>query len=189
MSLSEPHHIEFRPVTPADYPLLEVWLNAPHWQEWWGDPETELGYIRDMVEGRDTTRPYLFLVDGRPTGYIQNWYIGEHLEEPWLSKAPWLAQVPADSIGVDMSIGDAANLSRGLGSAVLKAFTERLRAEGHETILIDPDIANRRAIRAYEKAGFRPLTVSRESSDDTDTTVLIMALAPDGAQPDSETFA
>ena len=168
--------------------MLETWLNAPHWQEWWGEPETELGYIRDMVEGRDTTRPYLFLVDGRPTGYIQYWYIGEHLEDPWLSKAPWLAQVPADSIGVDMSIGEAKNLSKGLGSTVLKAFTQRLRAEGYETILIDPDITNRRAVRAYEKAGFRPLIVSRESSDDTDATVLIMALMPARAPTDSETI-
>ena len=32
-----------------------------------------------------------------------------------------------------------------------------LRAEGHETIIIDPDPANTRAVRAYEKAGFRPI--------------------------------
>ena len=167
--------------------MLEAWLKRPHWREWWGEPEAELGYIRDMVEGRDTTRPFVFLVDGLPAGYIQTWYVSDHLKEPWLTRAPWLTQVPADSVGVDMSIGDAAWLSRGLGSAVLKVFTERLRAEGHETIVIDPDISNKRAVRAYEKAGFRPLLVSRESSDDADTAVLIMLQMPAATRNLSET--
>ena len=187
MNSIETGRIGFRPVTPDDYALLEAWLKTPHWREWWGEPEAELGYIRDMVEGRDTTRPFVFMVDGLPAGYIQYWFVGDHLEEPWLTKAPWLAQVPADSIGVDMSIGDAARLSQGLGSAVLKAFTERLRAEGHETIVIDPDITNKRAVRAYEKAGFRPLFVSRESSGDTDTPVLIMVQMPEATRDNSET--
>ncbi|WP_297975931.1 GNAT family N-acetyltransferase, partial [uncultured Amaricoccus sp.] len=66
-----PPEIGFRPVTPADYPLLLAWLRAPHVREWWGDPEEELALIRDMVEGRDTTRPYLIELAGRPVGYIQ----------------------------------------------------------------------------------------------------------------------
>jgi aminoglycoside 6'-N-acetyltransferase len=188
LSSIEAGRIGFRTVTPDDYALLEGWLKTPHWRDWWGEPEAEIGYIRDMVEGRDTTRPFVFMVDGIPAGYIQYWFVGDHLEEPWLTNAPWLAQVPADSIGVDMSIGDAARLSQGLGSAVLKAFTEGLRAEGHGTIVIDPDVANKRAIRAYEKAGFRPLLVSRESLDGTDTPVLIMVQMPETARKTSETI-
>ncbi len=178
--------ISFRPVNSDDYPLLGNWLNTPHMRDWWGDPETELGYIRDMLEGRDTTRPFLFLLDDLPVGYIQYWYIADHLSEPFLSKAPWVTQVAADSIGVDMAIGDAALLSKGLGSAVLKAFTFRLRSEGYDNILIDPDAANARAIRAYEKAGFRPFIVSRESSEDEDSAVLIMRLMSEDTQTDSE---
>jgi len=158
----------------------------PHWREWWGEAETELGYLRDMLAGRDTTRPFLFLLDDTPAGYIQNWYIADHLREPWLSKAPWLKQVPTGSIGVDMAIGNPNLLSKGLGSAVLTAFTTRLRSEGYEDILIDPDTTNTRAIRAYEKAGFRTLIVSRESPEDGDTSVQIMRLMPEDTQTDSE---
>ena len=50
------NEISFIPVAPTHYPLLRTWFNAPHMQEWWGEPEEELGFIRDMVEGRDTTR-------------------------------------------------------------------------------------------------------------------------------------
>ena len=52
----DPGQISFLPVEPKHYPLLRKWLGEPHMQEWWGEPEEELGFIRDMVEGRDTTR-------------------------------------------------------------------------------------------------------------------------------------
>ncbi|MFN4172763.1 MAG: GNAT family N-acetyltransferase [Pseudorhodobacter sp.] len=147
----------FRPVTSADLPLLADWLARPHWRDWWGDPETELGYIRDMIEGRDTTEPFLFEIDGTPRGYIQIWHIADNRFEPWLTDAPWLMDLPDGAVGVDLSLADPSNLSRGIGSAVLRAFVAMLRARGHDYIIIDPDPANLRAVRAYTKAGFRPI--------------------------------
>jgi aminoglycoside 6'-N-acetyltransferase len=149
--------IGFRPVGAADYALLGAWLGEPHIRAWWGDPEEELGFIRDMVEGRDTTRPFVIELDGSPVGYIQIWHIGHHQNSAWLGDHPWLAELPPDAVGVDLSIGDAARLSQGIGSAALAAFARRLLTEGHQTIVIDPDPDNARAVRAYAKAGFRPI--------------------------------
>jgi aminoglycoside 6'-N-acetyltransferase len=154
---NEAFDIGFQPVTAEHYGLLDVWLRRPHLRQWWGDPDEELGFIRDMVEGRDTTLPFLITLGGEPVGYIQCWFIGHHQNETWIRDNPWLAELPSETVGVDLSIGDPALLSRGIGSAALKAFVARLRAEGHQTIIIDPDPANLRAVRAYEKAGFRPL--------------------------------
>jgi RimJ/RimL family protein N-acetyltransferase len=176
LSWIDPGRIGFRPVTAQDYELLENWMQRPHCQEWWGEVDTELGHIREMVEGRDSTRPFLFRLDGEPAGYIQVWIIADHLTEPWLSKAPWLRDVPADSVGVDLSIGTESNLGKGLGTAVLKAFLERLAAEGRHSIIIDPDAANARAIRAYEKAGFKPLLVAPGPEGEEEKATLIMQL-------------
>lgn len=149
--------IRFRPVQRDDLEMLGDWLARPHCRKWWGEPEIELGYIRDMLDGRDTTRPYIFQLDGADAGYIQVWFVGDHLDPEWVAKESWLAELPEGSVGVDISIGDADQLSKGLGSAALTAFVERLRAEGHSRIIIDPDPANLRAVRAYQKAGFRPM--------------------------------
>jgi aminoglycoside 6'-N-acetyltransferase len=149
--------IAFRPLTEADLPMLGRWMQAPHWQEWWGEPEVEMGYIRDMVEGRDSTKAFVIEHGGEPAGYIQQWVVPHARIEPWLTEAPWVAWLPDDAVGVDLSLADGARLGQGLGSAALAAFVARLRAEGHRTIVIDPDPANRRAVRAYEKAGFRPI--------------------------------
>jgi RimJ/RimL family protein N-acetyltransferase len=153
----DPARIGFSPVGEKHYPLLLAWLNAPHVREWWGDPEEEIGFIRDMVEGRDTTRPFLITLDGEPVGYIQVWFLGHHQNEEWTKDNPWLLELAPEAVGVDLSIGHADKLSQGIGSAALTAFVAYLRSLGHETIIIDPDPANARAVRAYAKAGFRPV--------------------------------
>ena len=153
----DPQRIGFRPVTAADLPLLARWMETPHWRQWWGDPETELGYIREMIEGRDTTEPWLFTLDGREAGYIQVWYVSDNRTPEIVAEAPWVAELPADAVGVDLSIGREEDLSRGIGTAALTAFVAQLRARGHQRIFIDPDADNGRACRAYEKAGFRPV--------------------------------
>jgi aminoglycoside 6'-N-acetyltransferase len=138
-------------------PLLEEWMHKPHWREWWGDPSTELGYVVEMIEGRDSTRPFIFSLDSVPAGYIQYWFIGLHQIEEWTKDNPWLMELPSDALGVDLSIGEPENLSKGLGSAVLRQFVDGLYEKGYKNIVIDPDPLNARAVRAYEKAGFKPV--------------------------------
>ncbi len=122
--------------------------------EWWGEPDRELSGIRDKVEGRDTTQPFVFFYDGEPAGYIQYWSVGDEVDGGHAADTPWLLEVPREAVGVDLSLGRPELLGKGIGTAVLRAFLAGLFAEGCETIVIDPDEANARAIRAYEKAGF-----------------------------------
>lgn len=167
--------ITFRPVLLDDLPMLGEWMAQPHWLEWWGEPEKELGYIREMTEGRDDTEPYIFAVDGVALGYVQVWRVAANRVEPWLTEAPWLMWVPDNTVGVDLSIADPAMLSRGVGTEVLRAFVARLRARGETEIIIDPDPANRRAVRANEKAGFRVIEALRGRTGDS----LLMRQEPD----------
>jgi len=46
-------------------------------------------------------------------------------------------------------------VDRGHGSAFIRVFIDGLLASGTPRVITDPDPANARAIRAYEKAGFR----------------------------------
>jgi aminoglycoside 6'-N-acetyltransferase len=46
-------------------------------------------------------------------------------------------------------------LGRGHGSAFIRAFADQLLAGGTPRVVTDPEPANARAIRSYEKAGFR----------------------------------
>ena len=61
------------------------------------------------------------------------------------------------------------------GSAALRTFAEDLFRQGHRTIIIDPDPANTRAVRAYEKAGFKAIPHLLGRTGDT----LIMQYGPE----------
>ena len=78
------------------------------------------------------------------------------------------------SAGIDIFIGEAW-WGQGFGTEAINAVCENLVNErGHHRITIDPALANTRAIRCYERAGFR--------------TVGLMELyerGPDGAFRDS----
>ena len=52
--------------------------------------------------------------------------------------------------------GEPDLVGKGHGSAFIRAYADRLLAAGAPMVLTDPDPTNRRAIRAYEKAGFTP---------------------------------
>ncbi len=141
-------------------PLLRSWLKEPHVRGWWGDPEEELRHIRDMVEGSDTTRPFLILLDGAAVGYIQYWFMGhprnEAKDHPWL-----LGLAVRDAVGVDLSIGDADKLSgRESAPRRLMRFVAGSSLEGlPRAIIIDPDPANAQACAPMTRPGSgRPST-------------------------------
>ena len=149
--------IAFRPMVADDLPMLADWLARPHWREWWGDPDAGMAEFQGMLAGDDTTEPYILTLDDRPAGYIQMWRVADARVEPWKTDAPWVMELPDDAIGVDLSLADPENLSRGIGTAGLTAFVAELRQRGFAHIVIDPDPANLRAVRAYTKAGFVPV--------------------------------
>jgi aminoglycoside 6'-N-acetyltransferase len=93
------------------------------------------------------TEPLIVELDGRPIAYIQSY--DPHLEDDH----PYQDQ-PFGTLGIDVSIGPPEVVGLGHGSRIVAAFAELLFEEGCPRVIIDPDPANRRAIRAYEKAGF-----------------------------------
>src|SRR5712671_3560688 len=68
----------------------------------------------------------------------------------------WLAlpHVRVGTRGIDLFIGEPDMIERGHGSALVRCFVDDRLQKGAPRIVTDPDPANGRAVRAYEKAGF-----------------------------------
>jgi aminoglycoside 6'-N-acetyltransferase len=135
----------FRPMTSDDLPVIRQWLAQPHVREWWGDPSEQY----DLVSG-DLDEPamdqYIVSIDNGDFAYLQcydltawNTGFGEH---------------PPGTRGIDLFIGEPGMIARGHGSAFIRAFVDERLRNGAPRIVTDPDPANGRAVRAYEKAGF-----------------------------------
>ena len=136
----------FRPVTPADLPLLARWLAEPHVAQWWDDAAKALKSIEGHIDSI-SVEPFIVELDGKPIGYIQSY--DPHLEDGH----PYQDQ-PTGTLGIDQFIGVPELIGKGHGPRLIEAFVELLFEEGAIRVIIDPDPANAAAIRAYEKAGF-----------------------------------
>ncbi|MCV3206328.1 acetyltransferase [Mesorhizobium sp. YC-39] len=163
---------DFRPVTEKDLPMIAGWLAEPHVAEWWDDPEKEIAEIAKHIDSI-SVEPLIIELDGRPIGYLQSY-------DPHLEDGHPYSDQPFGTLGIDLSIGRPELVGRGHGSAIVRQFAEQLFEEGAPRVIIDPDPANARAIRAYEKAGFR--AIDRRQSEYGD--VVLMAI--DAEEGDAE---
>jgi aminoglycoside 6'-N-acetyltransferase len=137
---------DFRGVTKKDTALLKSWLNSPHITAWWGDPEQELADILGHIDSI-SVEPMIVELDGKPIAYVQTY--DPHMDDDH----PYQDQ-PMGTIGIDISIGEAKNLGKGHGGAILRQLAQLLFEEGAVRLIIDPDPANEVAIKAYKNAGF-----------------------------------
>ncbi|GER11046.1 GNAT family N-acetyltransferase [Variovorax boronicumulans] len=149
------HSISFRPLQSTDFAMLHDWLCRPHVAEWWTPVPTLAEVEADftpMLAAESPDRGYIALRDGQPLGFIQS-YVVMGSGDGW-----WEDERDPGARGIDQFLAQADQLNRGLGSAMVRAFTEQLFADPAVTrIQTDPSPRNARAIRSYAKAGFRAL--------------------------------
>ena len=147
---AEPGDIRFRPMERSDLARVATFLERPHVSRWVGNIDRELHEIEDHILGRTSVAPYIIELDGREIGYIQSYDIHAENAHPYNDQ-------PAGTVGMDLYIGEVDCVGRGLGTVIVGDFVGRLFEAGAPRVVIDPHPDNGRAIRAYEKAGFRPL--------------------------------
>lgn len=137
--------VDLRALTRADEEELDALLSEPDVAEWF---EADGGELVALIEEPSVT-PFLIRRCGEPIGYAQIYHAN--------SDAFWQdLRVPNETMGLDLSIGGAANRGAGTGPKVIRALIDRaFSMERVVQVIIDPHPENSRAIRAYAKCGFR----------------------------------
>jgi aminoglycoside 6'-N-acetyltransferase len=58
--------------------------------------------------------------------------------------------------GIDQFIGYSKLFNKGIGTKIIRIFIEYIsQHKDVDIIILDPDVSNHRAIRSYEKSGFK----------------------------------
>jgi aminoglycoside 6'-N-acetyltransferase len=141
----EAERLVLRPATEEDFEALVAIVTA---SEWWGT-----GADRDdvLLDGN----AFVIEVDGETAGWLG---VVEEREPEYRFAAFDIMLAPAHQ-------------GRGLGPEALRTAIDWLvRERGHHRFTIDPATANSRAIRAYEKVGFKPVGVMRKCERGPDGT-------------------
>lgn len=146
--------VTLRLMTEHDIPMLHDWLNRPHIVEWWGGERPTLAQVRNKylprIMAQKCVTPYIAALGQRPIGHAQS-YIALGSGDGW-----WEEETDPGVRGIDQSLSEATELGKGLGTKLVATLVDFLFRDPAVTkIQTDPAPTNLRAIRCYEKAGFR----------------------------------
>jgi RimJ/RimL family protein N-acetyltransferase len=142
--------VRLRPATRDDWPLIKRWLGRADIEDWWGPSSaTEAEVLIALDSSYAICRMIESTATGAAIGYGQA-----------IDATTWGGDLPDDLVpgtwDIDLFIAAEGHRGKGAGAAALQL----LRDEVFQTTLacavaVFPSIANERAVRAYEKAGFR----------------------------------
>ncbi|MCP9486350.1 MAG: GNAT family N-acetyltransferase [Gaiellaceae bacterium MAG52_C11] len=145
--------VVLRSLAEEHVPVLADLGGDPEVARWWAGIDQPY-LLEELAAGLSFT----IVADGEIAGMIQYY---EELD-PEFRHA-----------GMDLFLGTPFQ-DRGLGTDTVRTMARYLvRERGHHRLIIDPAADNERAIRCYEKVGFRPVGIMRE-----------YWLDPDGVQRD-----
>ncbi len=139
-----------------DFDLMQRWLNDPAVLEFYegrDHPFTRQDVIDKFGQRAvhpDDAVPCIAEYDGKPIGYVQYYEVSNE------EKEAYGAAGEAGVYGMDLFIGETRYWNRGIGTTIVNAMLEFLfEVRGARKVYIDPQVTNARAIRCYEKCGFR----------------------------------
>jgi aminoglycoside 6'-N-acetyltransferase len=136
--------VVLEPVRPKHAEQLRALRSSPEVARWW-DP-APAGW---PLEAEPSLEKLAIVVDGELAGYIQ---FEEELDETFRH---------AD---VDIFLSPQSQ-GRGLGTEAMRMIVRHLIEErGHHRVTLSTSVDNARAIRVYEKVGFRRVGVMRKAS-------------------------
>ena len=145
---------DFVPLKTEDMPLIGSWLRRPHVEAWFGPPETWMSEITQYF-AEPWFEAYKVELKGRPIAYLQ--CIDPRAAPPELV-APYefLRDAPVGTRALDFCIAEVDCLGRGYCARIMMQFVTRVLADPDiSRLIVDPDPANDRAVRCYERAGLR----------------------------------
>ena len=137
--------VAFRPIETDDLELMLRWLADPEVVQFFGAPPKSIEAMRTHYMEPDVDPCWRFIIEhgARRIGEIQYAHQYPGTEYEW-------------SAGVDLFIGEPDARDRGLGTEAVRTMLRYLfEVKRCHRVTIDPEVANARAIRCYEKAGFR----------------------------------
>jgi aminoglycoside 6'-N-acetyltransferase len=143
--------VRLRPLRPDDRDAITAVLTAPANAEWWPGYDAARAQHEYFDAPDEDVAAYAIEVEGRVVGLIQSY----EETDPDYRHA-----------GIDITLAPTAT-DRGVGTDAVRTLARHLfDGEGHHRIVIDPAADNARAIRCYEKVGFRRVGVMRQYETD-----------------------
>lgn len=160
--LLKKENLIIRELTGADKSLMHKWMNDERVLEWYEGRDKP--FTLEMIQEEfyelweDEIVRVIIEYNEIPIGYGQIYrvYNEVYKEYEYEDKNEIV-------FGMDQFIGEPEYWGKGLGTKYIQMIFEYLiNIKQADAIITDPRVVNERAIRAYEKAGFKKLHIVKE---------------------------
>jgi aminoglycoside 6'-N-acetyltransferase len=147
----------------VDFSLLFKWLNDEKVLSFYEGPTKRFTHEQiiekygQRARGEDYVTPCIIELKSAPIGYLQFYQLQED------EILEYGAKDDQPQYGLDIFIGETDYWSKGIGTVALKTVIQYLFTKrGVTDIYICPQTWNVRAIKSYEKCGFKKVKVLHE---------------------------
>jgi aminoglycoside 6'-N-acetyltransferase len=147
----------FSPLRAADLPILFEWLNRPHMRAYYQKTPTSLSEVATKfmprIQGEFPTYDHIVSYEGKPLGKLQCY---KNTDYPDYAREVDLHE----GISVDLFIGEATMLGRGLGRRMLREYVTMVAFPlypDESKCFICHELTNLPARACSRAAGFRPV--------------------------------
>lgn len=148
--------MEIRKMRHGDLGMMTKWLNTQEVLEFFGNPaaspsakEIKVKYA-PRIDGTVAVEPYIVETEGKPFAFMQCYRL---TDEDYKSYG---YSIEETIYGIDQFIGEPELFGKGYGTRMVTEFACFIFNEKRaDAIVLDPELTNPRAIRCYEKCGFR----------------------------------
>lgn len=141
------HNIILRTATIKDLPILQLWDEQQHNID--ADPKDDWNWETELQYYPPWREQLVAELDGRPIGFIQ-------IIDPKEEETHYWGDIAANLRAIDIWIGMADDIGKGYGTIMMHLAIARCFANPDVTgILIDPLVSNEKAIRFYQRIGYR----------------------------------
>jgi RimJ/RimL family protein N-acetyltransferase len=141
-------NVSLRAATNADWDLIRSWLADPSIEDWWG-PKSATEPEVNMAMSSPSALCKIIEADGVPVGYAHA-----------IDATVWGAELPEElepgTWDLDLFVASENHRGVGIGQRALAQLKDEVfQTTMAVAVCVFPSVRNERAVRAYEKAGFR----------------------------------
>lgn len=157
MEIIKEKEISLRLLNEQDKNLLLKWLTDERVLNFWEGKSAvfDLDRITEDFYGEENVEVIRTIIEyqGQAIGYLQMYKLDNEALEEYSYQS-----INKVIYGVDQFIGEPEYWNKGIGTKFMRLVLQYLtNSKGAEIVILDPHADNPRAIRCYEKVGFKKI--------------------------------
>lgn len=145
-------NLAVRQIVKEDHDVLSKWLSDPRVLQFYegrDQPFDRSKLEKEFISFGDEKTQGLVLYKGMKVGYIQFYQLDKKLKDQY-------EYVDEVVYGMDQFIGEVMYWNKGIGTLLVTSMVDYLfEVKCADRVVMDPQVRNERALRCYEKSGFR----------------------------------